>query len=262
MSADSPDDPAALARLARTVLGTLFDEPPILAAGRVPDGWPSSLIPPPPVSTLGGFSAGTSMTAVFLYPPTADRPLAEYRALLEDNGWTLPRGGFAEGFESTVAAMLCRESSLANLRRAKSDPADKSIVVSLSVCDGWPCREDARMPHHSTIPVPRLVTLPGVRWDTGGGSSGGGDHTTRHIRVTTDLSPAELLPLYARQLADAGWKTGTVHATRANAIQWLEATEPGGRVWRGLLVVYVNGSTREVFIYMAAVRPQRSHAVE
>ena len=254
MSADSPHDPNVLARLAQMVLATLFEEPPTMVVGRFPDGWPSSLAPPPPVSTLGGFSVGTSMTAVFLYPATADRPFAEYRALLENNGWALPKGGFGEGFDSTRTALLCRESTLANLRRPTSDPADKSIVVSLSACDGWPCRDDARMPHHGTIAVPRLVTPPGVLWDNGGGGGGGGDHTHCHIRVTTELSPAELLPLYASQLADAGWKTGAVHSTPANAIQWLEATDAGGRVWRGLLVIYVNGSAREVFIYVATVQ--------
>jgi hypothetical protein len=33
----------------------------------------------------------------------------------------------------------------------------------------------------------------------------------------------------------------------------LEATDQRGPLWRGLLVIYVNGSAREVFIYMATV---------
>ena len=253
VSSELPDDPEILVRLAQTVLGTMYEAPPDFVAGRVPDGWPSSLVPPPPVSTLGGMSVGTALTAVFLYPPTADRPFADCCALFESNGWTRPQGVFGEGFESVRTAMFCRDSSLATVGRSTSDPADQSIVVSLGPCEGWPCLEDAGRPPRGTINVPRLTAPPGVRWDRGGGSSGGGDHIDSHIRVTTDLSPAELLPFYARQLADAGWRMGESSVNGMNATQWLEADDRRGHAWRGLLTVYVNGPAREVFIYMAAV---------
>ena len=103
--------------------------------------------------------------------------------------------------------------------------------------------------------VPRLAAPVGVRWDGGGGSSGGGDHLDNHIRVTTDLTPAELLPLYAAQLAGAGWRLGDVHHAATHAIQWVEANDQKGHPWRGLLTIYANGQSggpaREVFIYMA-----------
>jgi hypothetical protein len=44
---------------------------------------------------------------------------------------------------------------------------------------------------------------------------------------------------------------GAVHTTTENATQSFEATDTTGRTWRGVLVVYVNGPAREVFIYMA-----------
>jgi hypothetical protein len=110
--------------------------------------------------------------------------------------------------------------------------------------------------------------LAGVRRDTGGGSHSGGSsgpslggsgsgagggsrYTFRHISITTDLTPQALLSSYASQLASAGWITGVVHTTTDNATQWLEATDTTGRTWRGVLVVYVNGPARDVFIYMA-----------
>jgi hypothetical protein len=258
MSADDSNDASVLPRLALSLVGTLVHEPASLVVGRVPDGWPSSLIPPPPASVLGGTSAGRSLTAIFFYPHSVEAPFADCCALLEANGWTPPGGILGEGFASTGSAMLCRESMLANVRRTPSTLPDTSIVVSLAPCDGWPCSADAKMPDHGTLRVPRLQSPPGVRWDSGGGSSGGGDQTTSHIRVTTDVAPAELLPFYSTQLTAAGWKTGALQISETSAIQWLDATDHRGRSWHGLLNVYMNGAGSEVFIYMATVRTQLS----
>jgi hypothetical protein len=252
MSVGSSDETTALLRLTRAILAPHVPQAAAMVAGRVPDGWPPELVPPSPVLTLGGMSADTSLTAVFLYPSNAETPVIEYRALLEGHGWKAPRGMLGDGFDSTRVAMLCHESSRATILHANADPAENAIMVSIAPNDGWPCRDDARMrPNFGTINVPRLVAPPGVRWDGGGGGGGGADNTNRHIRVATDLTPAELLPSYAKQLADAGWLTGAVQTTPASAIQWLEASDERGRVWRGMLTVYVNGPAREVFIYMA-----------
>jgi len=254
MSTEQPDaDPAAGEQVARMILGTHVPGVPAFVAGRAPDAWPPELIPPPPVSVVGGMTAGASVTAIFRYAPGAE-PLAEFCALLERNGWTPARtmmsGG---GFDSTRIAMFCRDPVLANVLRSSSDPTDASIVVSLAPSQGWPCSEDnrMRMPRFGAIEIPRLKAPAAVRSDSGGGGGGGGDHTHRHIRVTTDLTPAELLPEYAGQLANAGWSVGASHVTPAGATQWLEAADETGHTWRGLLTVYANGSSREVFIYMA-----------
>ena len=70
MSGDTPDTPDghdARERVARTILDAMFGASAVVA-GRVPDGWPDSLIPPPPAVALGGVSFGHSITAVFAYP--------------------------------------------------------------------------------------------------------------------------------------------------------------------------------------------------
>jgi hypothetical protein len=255
MSTDQSDaDRASHEQVARTLLGMHFNEVPALVAGRVPDAWPPELIPSAPVSIVGGMTAGTSVTAIFRYAPSVERPVAEFCALLEQNGWTPARtmmsGG---GFDSTRIAMFCHDAVLAHVLRASPDPTDTSIVVSLAPSQGWPCSDDTRMrmPRFGAIEIPRLKPPAAVRSDSGGGGGGGGDHTHRHIRMTTDLTAAELLPLYASQLADAGWAVGAAHVTPADATQWLEAADETGHTWRGLLTVYANGPGRDVFIYMA-----------
>jgi hypothetical protein len=269
VSADDADNRTIREQIVEAVLGTHFDQVPIIVASRVPDGWPSSLVPPPPASTLGGMIAGTVrtvLTAVFRYPPSVEQPLSEYRAVLERDGWSRPRGVMSEGFESSSVAMYLRDSMMLHVHRPPTDAGDGLIVVSVAPGPGE--LRPSRFPHNDTLEVPRLMPPPRVRRDNGGGSHSGGSsgpslggsgsgggggsrYTTRHISVTTDLTPQALLSSYASQLASAGWITGVVHTTTDNATQWLEATDTNGRTWRGVLVVYVNGPARDVFIYMA-----------
>jgi hypothetical protein len=111
------------------------------------------------------------------------------------------------------------------------------------------------MPRHQRMVAPRLTPAPGVRWDSGGGGGGGGDQTYVHMRAVSDASPAEMIPFYAKQLVDAGWQLGPSTSTADNAMQWVDANDVDGRPWHGLLCIYVNGSTREMFIYLAKVPP-------
>ena len=249
MNAPASDDPAALLALTRTLLGLESEQAPVLVAGRVPDGWPPDLIPPPPAATVGGMRAGDKVSAVFQYPLHVQSPVTEYRALLESNGWK-PAPALGGAFDVTLMAMLCRDSVLASVSGTRRGTTDKSIVVSVSPCDDWPCRLGARFPDPGTIEVPRLIPPPGVE-SHGGGLCGGGDHTTHNTRITSTLTPTELLPLYAHQLVAAGWHIGDIQTTPTSALQWLEASDQRGRVWRGVLGVYENGPAREVFIYVA-----------
>ena len=184
MNAPPSDDPAALLALTRTLLGLSLQQSPVLVAARVPDGWPPELIPPPPVTTVGGMRAGDKLSAVFLYPRQVESPVTGYRALLESNGWK-PPPALGDGFDSTLIAMLCRESVFASVHGAGRGATDNSIVVTVSPCDDWPCQA-RRFPDHGTIKVPRLVSPPGVE-SHGGGQCGGGDHTTHNTRITTTL---------------------------------------------------------------------------
>jgi hypothetical protein len=250
---DTLDELRARDQLTRTLLCLIVDQVkmPTLAVGRVPDGWPESLTPPPPAVVVGGVKAGQGIMAVFGYPPETAGPVAEYRAFLERDGWTPSEDLMKGGFHDSVVATLHRGSSMVHVRSAASGPADDgSIIVSVVPYEESPAWSAMRRFRFETIDIPRLESPPGVRFD-GGGGGGSGDHTHRHVRITTDLTPAELLPLYSAQLADAGWTMGELNVSPAAATQWVEAPDPKGRTCRGLLTVYVNGPGREVFIYMA-----------
>jgi hypothetical protein len=258
MSEDTPDTPEELRardKLTRTLLGLMFDRATTFAVGRVPDGWPESLIPPPPAVVVGGMKAGQMITVVFGYPPETGPPVTEYRAFLERDGWTLLDDLMKGGFHARSHVTLHRGSSMLDVRSATSESADNgSIIVSLKPYEERPILKEMQRFRLDTISVPRLEAPDGVRFSSGGGGGGGGggdDHIYRHARITTNLTPAELLPLYLVQLTDAGWTAGELSVNASAATQWVEAPDAKGRTWRGLLAVYVNGPGREVFIYMA-----------
>jgi hypothetical protein len=218
--------------------------------GRVPDGWPDSLIPPPPAVALGGVSFGHSITAVFAYPAAAERPVDAYRAFLEHDGWTLQEEFISGGFAPMDLAMR-RDTSLVTLRTTTS--ADRSVVVSVEPYDEPPSLSELRDMRFDTLGIPYFEPPPGVRFDSGGGGTSG-DGTYRHARVLTDLTPAGLLPFYANQMAGAGWTTLERCVSTSTATLWVEALDSYGHTWRGMLSVYVNGTGREVFLFMAKSR--------
>jgi hypothetical protein len=218
-------------------------------AGRVPDGWPDALIPPLPAVALGGVSFGHSITAVFAYPAAAGRPIDAYRAFLERDGW-LPEEDFMRGGFVPVDFAMRRDTSLVTLRGTTSADTSVSVVVSVQPYQERPSPSTMRHVHLDTIDIPRLEAPPGVRLVSGGGG-GGGDRTYRHARLTTDLTPAELLPLYVVRLVAVGWTARELYVTASAATQWVEAPDAKGRIWRGMLAVYMNGAGREVFLFMA-----------
>ena len=249
MSVNAPDTPEGhdgRERVARTILDAMVGATAVVA-DRAPGGWPDFLIPPLPAIALGGMSFGHSITAVFAYPPAAERPIDAYRAFLERDGWTRQEEFMSGGFVPTDVAMR-RNTSLVTLRG--TTPAEQSVVVSLEPYQERPSPSTMRHVHLDTIDIPRLEAPPGVRLVSGGGG-GGGDRTYRHARLTTDLTPAELLPLYVARLVAVRWTTRELYVTASAATQWVEAPDAKGRVWRGMLAVYMNGVGREVFLFMA-----------
>jgi hypothetical protein len=231
-----------------------------IVVGRVPSGWPIELIPPAPVTVLGGTLAGPIKVAVFQYPADAPEPLEDYRSLLLAHGFAHPKRHFGDGFKNAFHAMLCRDSTLAQVNKRAVDGRDPTLLVSLAPDNGF-CSDEPRNRRArgvaGDIEIPLLDIPRGVKGTSGGGSSSGGSsdgraETSRHIGLTTSLPCTELLAWYSAQLANAeGWSMGAVTVASPDvAMQWAEAKDSRGRVWRGQLTVFANGPSREVYLYM------------
>jgi hypothetical protein len=257
MTPHSQDDPAGRPgdqlRLVQAIVGAEQRRAPRILTDRLPEGWPADIVPPSPARLLGGIDRGTATTAVFEYPEAVTGAFAEYRALVERAGFGAPEEGWGSPLVSPHPALDDRAGDMLVVRRVETDGEGTTIVASFTPGAGaqraaW--MQGFRPPDHG-IRIPRMRAPEAVQYDSGGGSSGGGDHKSVHIRVVTDLAPADLLPYYVGELEKAGWRAGAAQATPGSATRWFEATDDDGRTWRGPLVVYVIDDSREVFLYMA-----------
>src|SRR6476659_7108692 len=89
-------------------------------AGVVPPGWPTELVPAPPISVSGGMRTGGRSFAVFV-DSTTRHPRDTLRRQLETAGWTRPPNepaqGFVAGFQADYGHydFWCRDSVRATL---------------------------------------------------------------------------------------------------------------------------------------------------
>jgi hypothetical protein len=257
MTPHGQDDPAGKPvdqlRLVQAIVGADQRRAPRILTDRLPEGWPADIVPPSPARSLGGVDSGTASTAVFEYPEAVTGAFAEYRALVERAGFSAPEDGMRSPLESAHTALYDRAGDMLFMRRVETDGQGTTIVASFT--PGAGAQRAARMqgfpPSDHGIRIPRMRAPETVQYDSGGGSSSGGDHKSVHIRIVTALAPADLLPYYVGELERAGWKAGAAHATPESATRWFEATDDDGRTWRGPLIVYVIDDSREVFLYMA-----------
>lgn len=120
-----------LKRLADALIGAGFGGSPGMVVGQVPDGWPSALVPDPPVTVLGGLQGEPGMSAVFEYPVGFERPLAHYCSLLTGAGWTLPQDRLGDGFESVAHAMLVRDDMFVHVRATSQATSGGTLLVSM-----------------------------------------------------------------------------------------------------------------------------------
>ncbi len=241
--------------LARALIAQGYEQAggPTIVVGRVPEGWPAELVPPPPVTVLGGTSVASTLQAVFQYPADAEDPLDDFHTALASRGFTLPKMAFGEGFRNSTIVMLCRESLLAQVRVQTLDAGGAVVIVSLSpgagICTGeFPGRP---MRARDRMEMPLMKLPPGVKRSSGGGCCGGGDHTTHNISLITPVSCEEILAWYAEQLRAEGWTAGDSLRGAGVVTQLVQHRDSKGTDWLGALTVWENGISRDVFLNLS-----------
>src|SRR5687767_12276280 len=79
--------------LAAALMGGAVDptRPPTrFFVGQAPDGFPAELIPPGPVSVIGGTMASGARTVILAYPAAVENGVTAYRQFLRAQGWIAP----------------------------------------------------------------------------------------------------------------------------------------------------------------------------
>lgn len=251
MSAEPENDPRAILAVVLPLLSAARDDWDSLFVGPPPEGWPRSLLPPAHVDTRGGVAFGEQIMAVFEYPPSTASPVFEYRDYIEANGWD-PSERFDHGhngFDDGRLALYERDGLTATVSSRPGTSVGRSVIVAVRAAVHSRHRDERIALMKDRLRFPRLLAPPDVV-SSGGGSCGGGDHTTHNLRLRTDRAPGDLLDFFAQQLAERRWRLGPATITDSTATQWLEVDYQDA-VWRGVLGVFANGSVRDIFIHIA-----------
>jgi hypothetical protein len=233
-----------------------------IEVGRVPEGFPDSLVPASPVTVIGGANQARTLTAVLAFPLTdgaADGAndgdaLQRYVEFVRPMGWTETDMKMGGPFGPTRMIMLEHHHTSLVVRRGARSNGGALLIVSRGP-EGGALRIDERgRPDFGEIVIPRMEPLASAEFVDGGGSGGGGDHVVHHERLITPTAPSGIVAHYMSQLVVHGWTAGECWVSASGCVQWVSAVDARGRAWTGMLSARSIGSCMEVCVHMDLVQ--------
>lgn len=201
--------PKELAEALLSAYGGPDDVVPQMIAGRVPEGFPSDLLPTQGARLLGGWTRPHRRTAVVAVPESPPDALAAQAERAARAGWehrrepSTPAGGFIEAAEARPL-MHCRGKQSLYAQAVAHPQGGSYLLVALSRQDRDRysfCRpaEKRGIEAAREAPMPVLRAPAGAE-DFDGGGGGGWDSSHMYTRFRTPLPPAELVAHFAPQL--------------------------------------------------------------
>lgn len=226
---------------------------PRLLVGRLPRELASEIHVPSGARVLGSLAWESSATVALASPGTPTSVRQGYERALAEAGWRLLEGtGAGSGFVAARPRLFCGpKGRYLLLFVGRRDAASSFVRLQVDSGAGRPPCPVAEAPGRSTsyspspsessgAGAPRVVleNPPGASGEspvppsTAGGAGGG----ELAVELATDLSPADLLSFYGKQLTEAGWRPLETAADGGLASRsWLLEEAPGRR-WLGVLV--------------------------
>lgn len=220
---------------------------PQIVVGKVPEDFPSTLLPARPFEVLGSVrysgqndvSQRTTVIAVVHRDP--DSTLASMASVWEASGWKHPpfgeqMGGFVSPPPGPMPTFYCSESGFLSVS-TKPRPAGGNYL-RLDFTAGQrdsPCNVPQRpQPHVEDIAMPTLLNPAGIPSTR---SSGGGSSWYREMSTTlrTDMTPQQLISHYTSQLIAAGWTLKPAATSADIVVQPLEKKDSKGNTLYGIL---------------------------
>jgi hypothetical protein len=216
---------------------------PDIVVGRMPTGFPEGVVPAG-ARVVGGASGGYGTTAVVAVAQPAREAEAALRQALATAGWTdANRERQQSGFISSsqeLPTIFCRGETALNIAALPRDGGGSYLrLAQYSPQQGYsPCEQEQLRPNRGNSHVPALVGPPGARVHGMGTSTSfpEGSESTRG-RVTTSMTPAQLLAHYAPQLQQAGWTPSPPVAGPDAGTQTFRTRDPAGKEVFGVLAV-------------------------
>jgi hypothetical protein len=242
-----------------------FSGAPRFSVGKAPDGFPAMLVPPAPISVVGGMWSGDGGSIVLAVPSAPGEAVATVERFLSDSGWRRPevpdesRGGFQPSHTGR-ATYFCRGDEMLTFGPTAGAPRGTYVRVNyLGDAQNASCR--IRRTQTTTwtpeLPFPRL-RAPAGAVSNGGLAGGGGDRLDASTRLYHRTTPEEVAAHYASQLEAGQWKVGLPGVGAGVVVRSLEAADPKGQPWRGTLTaILLTPGELEVSIRMFRVSAAR-----
>jgi len=254
---------AATASLPAPLVAALIDDreaptrpSPEFAVGKLPPGYPATLVPSGPVRIVGGMTTGDQIVAVFA--DSTRRLAAVFEDLFAHAGFKRPPESRGSGFMggSGPYSFFCGDSAMVSAVPLTGAERNFARVTYRRFKGRASCPTFEPATSQGELQLPELKPPTGAhvsRSEGGSGMSGGAGETHSSAEMTgTALVPAAILAHYATQLVAAGWTAASPAVSECVAAQFVEAKDASGAPWEGVLEAVGNATAMTVSITMHA----------
>jgi hypothetical protein len=222
-----------------------------IRVGKAPDDIPPELLPPG-LEILGSTTQFENSVIVLATREQPDSAVSRYEAHLLSAGWTKPPAPQARPMRGFVSAdvqqvtydrpdVACRGEEFVTYTGTYRRNGGSLVKVTYSRGNRYSmckARQDVttyRSPYDEA-PVPLLrAPFGSITADGGGMSASGNDSFSMSTRLTTRLTPGELVEHYDKQMREQGWASVGDGSLKLLAARTYRRNDDQGRPWTGLL---------------------------
>jgi len=209
---------------------------PDYTVGKLPPGYPATLVPSGPVSIVGGMTAGDQIVAVFA--DSTRRLAAVFEQLFEHAGFSRPAPSPGSGFMSGSGpySFFCGDSGMVSVEPLTGSNRTFARVSYRRGRGAASCQRVDRVVSPNELKLPELTPPTGVRVARShGGSNSDGVNSSAEMTGTA-LVASTILAHYAAELVAAGWTTASPAVGDRVAAQFFGAKDASGAPWEGVLI--------------------------
>ena len=247
-----------------------------IRVGKAPDDVPSDLLPPG-LEILGSTTQFESSVIVLAAREQPDSAVSRYEAHLLGAGWTKPPAPQARPMRGFVSAdvgqitydrpdVACRGEEFVTYSGTYRRNGGSLVKVTYSRGNRYSmckARQDVttyRSPYDEA-PVPLLRAPVGsITTDGGNMSASSNNSFSLSTRLTTQLTPGELVDHYDKQMREQGWASVGDGSLKILAARTYRRNDDQGRPWTGTLFSIAIPDSSQQDVTLKVTRSQTSGA--
>jgi len=247
-----------------------------IRVGKAPDDIPSDLLQPG-LEILGSTTQFESSVIVLAAREQPDSAVSRYEAHLMGAGWTKPPAPQARPMRGVVSAdagqvtndrpdMACRGEEFVTYTGTYRRNGGSLVKVTYSRGNRYSmckARQDVtsyKSPYDEA-PVPMLrAPFGSITMDGGGMSASSNSSFSLSTRLTTRLTPGELVEHYDKQMREQGWASVGDGSLKILAARTYRKNDDQGRPWTGTLFSIAIPDSSQQDVTLRITRSQTSGA--